>query len=186
MPNATRIILVTLFGLAAVVGCDSGPATQATRPWIPSTRQPVSSTQPAAKGPEYLNLLEAVFRYQFDHNASGSQRNVGYFFLALDRRDPDQSDPPPELLERFKNQSPQVLPASMAKATIRGGGVKHKDLGGSGLIFNITRITWLDATTAEVDGGYYEGGLSSSSNTYRVIRRGGKWTVTRDKMNSIS
>jgi hypothetical protein len=130
MPTVTRIIVVvTLVAFGAAIGCDGGRAEQAKATWNPSTTQPVSSTQPAARGPEYLNLLEAVFRYQFDHNASGSQRNVDYFFLSLDR-----SDPPPELLERFKDQTPRVFPRSLAKASA-GEGVKHKDLGGRGLIF---------------------------------------------------
>ena len=181
MPTLKRLLFVLICILGLAIFLAGGPAKPpATAPWKPSTTQPVSSTKPAAKGPEYLNVLETVFRYQFDHNASGSQRNVDYFFLRL-----DQSDPPPELLERFKNQSPRVLPGSMARASA-GEGVKHKDLGGRGLIFNITQIAWLDANTAEVDGGYYEAGLSSSGNTYRVERRDGKWVVTKNTMHWIS
>jgi hypothetical protein len=180
MPTVTRIILAIVFATGATLGCNGGRTKQIAAPWTPSTTQPFSSTQPAAKGPQYLNVLEAVFRYQFDHNASGAQRNVDYFFLAL-----DQSDPPPELLQRFKDQSPRVLPASMAKVSADEG-VKHKELGGHGLIFDVTRIAWLDANTADVDGGYYEAGLSSSGNTYRVERREGKWIVTKNEMHWIS
>lgn len=181
MPTVRRILFLLIGILAPSAGLAGSPAKPpTTAPWKPSTTQPVSSTQPAAKGPEYLNVLETVFRYQFDHNASGSQRNVDYFFVRL-----DHSDPPPELLERFKNQSPRVLPASMAKSSA-GRGVTHKDLGGRGLIFNITQIAWLDANTAEVDGGYYEAGLSASGNTYRVERRDGKWVVTKNEMHWIS
>lgn len=180
MATVMRIIFATLFALGTIFGCDHVAANRVVASWAPSTTQPVSSTQPAAKGPEYLNLLEAVLRYQFDHNASGSQRNVDFFFLMLDR-----SDPPEELLERFKGNSPRVLPASLAEAPA-GEGVRHKGLGGSGLIFDITRIAWLDANTADVDGGYYEAGLSASGNTYRVERRDGKWVVTKNEMHWIS
>ncbi|MFT3788752.1 MAG: hypothetical protein QM770_21715 [Tepidisphaeraceae bacterium] len=180
MFTRSSIIVGLVFAAGALLGCEGSRSAQPATTWTPPTRQPVSSTQPAAQGPEYLNVLEAVFRFQFDHNASGARRKVDYFFLTLDR-----SDPPADLLARFKDDAPRVLPASLAKASA-GEGVKHKDLGGQGLIFNITSIAWLDANTADVQGGYYEAGLSASGNTYRVERRGGKWVVTHNKMHWIS
>src|SRR5688500_12812696 len=77
-PQLRFMILATLVS-AIAVSCDRGQPPQAAAPETAPTTQPVSSTQPAAKRPEYLNVLEAVFRYQFDHNASGSQRDVDYF-----------------------------------------------------------------------------------------------------------
>ena len=131
-------------------------------------------------GAKSLDVAEAVFRYQFDHNASGAQRQVDYFFISLEERDPPQA-----LLTRFANEKPLVLPASLA-TSFAGTGVRHKELGGRGLIFRISSIKWLDANTAEVDGGYYEAGLSASGNIYRVERRVGKWFVARDEMRWIS
>jgi hypothetical protein len=64
--------------------------------------------------------------------------------------------------------------------------VKHKTLGGTGLIFSVTSVTWLDDDTAEATGGYYEAGLSASGNTYLLKRDHGHWKVTRDVMNWIS
>jgi hypothetical protein len=89
------------------------------------------------------------------------------------------------MLEQFKGHSPRVLPASMATASATGG-VTHKDLAGRGLIFNITRIAWVDAYTADVDGGYAEAGLSASFNTYRAERKDGKWVVTKNEMHGIA
>jgi len=127
-------------------------------------------------GPEYLNLLDAVFRYQV---AGWEEGHVDYIFLELDQR-----DPPVELFEWFKGRRPPVLPASMADASIDG--VRHKHLGGHGLILNITRIAWLGPDAAEVTGGSYQSGLAASTHGYRVERRRGKWVVIRDELQGIS
>ena len=55
-----------------------------------------------------------------------------------------------------------------------------------GLLFQISQIACLDASTADVDGGYYEAGLSSSGNMYHVERRHGEWVVTKNTMHWIS
>ncbi|MCL2647983.1 MAG: hypothetical protein FWD61_13380 [Phycisphaerales bacterium] len=139
-----------------------------------------SALAPSARSAaDRLDLAEAVFRYQFEHNASGSQKNCDYFFICIEREDPS-----PELLRRFADNKPKVVPAS--DATSSGRGVSHKTLGGTGLLFTISDITWLNDNTADVDGGYYEANLSSSGNTYRVERRDGKWIVTKNTMHWIS
>jgi hypothetical protein len=120
-----------------------------------------------------LDVAEAVFRHQFDPNASGRQRDVDYFFISV-----ENNDPPKALLARFANHTPRVLPASLATSSAIEG-VKHKELGGRGLIFRFASIKWLDADTAEVYGGYRESGLSGAGNVYRVERRDGKWSVTK-------
>ena len=180
MPTNRAIFAALLLALAT--GCDRRNGTTPKQaPSEVASTQPVSTTQPTPRAADRLDVLEAVFRHQFNKNASGGQRNVEYFFLSLDGR----ADPPPELLARFKDQKPIVLPLSMATAS-PAPGVKHKDLGGRGLIFRITSIAWLDQDTAEVEGGYYEAGLSASGNTYRVKRANGAWKVIDDRMNWIS
>ena len=180
MPTNRAIIVTVLLAFAA--GCDRGDGTSAgNAPVEPASSQPVSTTQPTPRAADRLDVVEAVFRHQFNRNASGGQKNVEYFFLSLDAR----ADPPPELLSRFKEEKPIVLPVSMATASASEG-VKHKELGGRGLIFGVTHVAWLDDSTAEVEGGYYEAGLSASGNTYRVKRTNGVWKVTDDRMKWIS
>jgi hypothetical protein len=150
----------------------------------PTSAQPVTLTaapEPGLDESERLNVLEAVFRHQFDHNASASRRNVDYFFLGLGRNE----DPPADLLARFTGETPQVLPMSMSEVS-RSEGVKHRERGGRGLIFRIWSLRWVDDDTAIAEGGYFEGNLSASGNTYRVERRGGQWTVTADRLNWIA
>ncbi len=64
--------------------------------------------------------------------------------------------------------------------------MRHKQHGDRGLIFRAMRVRWVDAETAEVEGGYYEAGRSSSGNRYRVQRQHGAWVVVRDTLLWIS
>ncbi len=126
------------------------------------------------------DIREAVFRYQFKHNKSGGQQSVDYYFLDLG---PEGATP--EFMARFDGHSPTVLPVSKATAS-PSEGVSHKDHGGRGLILKVGAIQWIDERTVDVEGGYYEAGLSASGNTYRVEWTSGKWTVTNDTMHWIS
>src|SRR5687768_8970359 len=121
MPT-NRAITVTLL-LAFTAGCDRGNARSAgNAPAEVASTQPVSTTRPTPRAADRLDVIEAVFRHQFNKNASGGQRNVEYFFLSLDGR----ADPPPQLMARFKDENPIVLPVSMATASAAEG-VKHKE-----------------------------------------------------------
>jgi hypothetical protein len=52
---------------------------------------------------------EAVFRYQFDHNASGQQRSAHAYCLALGDKDADPSE---GFIKRFAHNKPRVRKAS--------------------------------------------------------------------------
>ena len=54
------------------------------------------------------------------------------------------------------------------------------------LRFSVAGVKWIDEITVEVEGGYYEGNLSSSGNVYRVHWLDGRWVVVGYKMNWIS
>jgi hypothetical protein len=117
---------------------------------------------------ELLAICEAVFRYQFEHNASGAQQNAAAYFLSINRQ-----DAPTELLDRFAGHSPPVKPGSQFRI-------------GNGLKFRIDTLVWLDEATVEVEGGYYEGGLSASGNTYVLRRQKGSWRVIKRRLGWIS
>lgn len=134
----------------------------------------------AAKDPA-LDVQEAVFRHQFEHNASSQKQSADFYCLALR----DKQDPPEELMRRFASHSPRVFPASQC-TTDAHSGVSHGGMSGGGLVFSITEIKWLSDSEVEVSGGYYEGGLSSSGNVYRLKRVAGKWQVVEDGMEWIS
>ncbi len=141
----------------------------------------VTADAPKTREAREWDIREAVFRYQFEHNASGSQRGVDYYFIAVD----ESTDPPPEFVGRFAGHKPSVLPVSAATAPTPSG-VSHKELGGTGLIFRVSTIRWIGDTVVEVEGSYFEGGVSASGNTYRVELRGDTWVVTSNNMNWIA
>jgi hypothetical protein len=115
-----------------------------------------------------LDIAEATFRYQFLHNASGQQQKAPAYFLTVFGKDPDAA-----FLKRFDQHKPPVE---------KGTDFAER----KGLKFRVERIKRVSATKVEVSGGYYEGGLSSSGNTYFVEIKDGKWVVTGDKMHWIS
>lgn len=145
----------------------------------PST-QPVSTTRPTARPADRLDVLEAVFRHQIRTWDGGPGGDPDYFFLSLD----GLVDPPAELLHRFADEVPPVLPVSFANVAPIGG-VQHKD-GGRGVLLRALSIAWLDDDTAEVDGGYYLSGRSATGHMYRVEREGGRWRITEDQRRGVS
>ncbi len=159
---ATQLTFVALFWGLSLTSCQHGVLNSQTRALAED------------------DIREAVFCYQFEHNASAIQQKADYYFLALG----DGQDPSPELMARFKGHSPPVLPGSLAINS--PDGVTHKSLGGKGLFFNVDDIHWTSENAAKVTGGYFEAGLSASGNTYRVKRRNGEWVVTKDTMNWIA
>ncbi len=117
---------------------------------------------------QMLDIAEATFRHQFTHNASGQQQKSSAYCLTLFGKDPDAG-----FLARFKDHKPPVQKGS-------------EFVEGKGLKFHISKIKRISASKVEVSGGYYEGGLSSSGNTYLLELKDGKWIVAEDKMLWIS
>jgi hypothetical protein len=146
-------------------------------------------SQPAAAIAPDLSVddqvREAVFRYQFTHNASSQKDRAPVYFLALDDERDKPRDPSPALMARFAQHKPRVEPRSHADVSFDKG-VIDRDTGERGLVFRVTSISFVSADVAVVEGGYYEANLSSSGNTYRVERKDGVWVVTEDKMQWIS
>ncbi len=134
------------------------------------------------------DLLEAVFRYQFENNHSGQQQDAKVCCLSI-RINGEitgrEADPTAEFLKRFEGYSTPVVKASTCTRDVREG-VKHKDTGARGLILRVSGVRWKDEKNVEVEGGYYEAGLSSSGNTYRLEKQGDSWVVTEDVLNWIS
>ena len=128
------------------------------------------------------DIREAVFRWQFDHNASGQQTNAQVYFLEVGQKGDDPSD---EFMKRFAGHKPPVRKKSACNAA-PGKGVFDKKTGQQGLIFRATSIDWKSDAEVDVQGGYYEAGLSSSGNTYTLKKKNGKWKVTNDQMQYIS
>jgi hypothetical protein len=128
------------------------------------------------------NIREAVFRYQFKHNASAFQNKTEVYFLKI-----NDGDPSDQFMRRFEGHVPVVKKVS--EATVSSSdvtGVKDRTTGQRGLIFNQRTIKWNESNEVEVEGGYYEAGLSASGNTYSVVKDNDKWGATKSEMHWIS
>ena len=135
-----------------------------------------------ARDSQMDDIREAVFRYQFDHNASGQQKTAKVYFIGVGEKATDPSD---DLIKRFAEHKPPVRKASTSHY-VQGKGILDKKTGEQGLAFSVRSIKWISDNEVEVYGGYYEAELSSSGNTYTVKKESGKWRVTKDKMDWIS
>lgn len=116
------------------------------------------------------DLLEALFRYLFEHNASSGTANRGAdsYFLSI-----RGNDPSPDFLSRFEQVKLPVRPGSQFEI-------------GKGVMFRVDEVKRIDGRRVEIEGGYYEARQSSSGNTYVLEKRGGCWRVTADRMHWIS
>jgi hypothetical protein len=128
------------------------------------------------------DIREAVFRWQFNHNASGQQWTASAYFLEVNQGDGEPSD---EFMRRFADHKPPARKKSACRTSFREG-VVDKKTGGKGLIFSVTSMIWISDTEVVVAGGYYEANLSASWNTYTLKKDKGKWKVTNDKLEGIS
>jgi hypothetical protein len=133
-----------------------------------------SSAPPPPSGPGLTaetDIAEAVFRYQFEHNASAIQQKADHYCLSL----PGERSPGAEFLQRFQGNHPPVLSADECQRK-----------SGHDLFFRIQRLDWRSDTEVWVSGGYWEGNLSSSLESYRVRLKNGKWGVDGARMEAIS
>ena len=135
------------------------------------------------------SIREAAFRHQFEHNASGQQQTAQIYFIFVMTRDDstgywNNGDPSEALLNQFTDNVPPVKPFS--KCTYSISGVFDKESGERGLLFHVGEIKWNADDQVQVEGGYYEAGLSASGNTYYLKYMDGQWTVIRDVMHWIS
>jgi len=149
-------LLVTLGGCAANGSAPDPAADSAT---------------PAARAADEEQIAEAVFRYQFDHNASGMQKSAEKYCLSL----PGEKMPSAAFLQRFEGNTPPVLAADQCDRK-----------SGKNLFFRVQKIDWRKDGEVWVRGGYFEGNLSSSLELFQVVNQNGKWAVKGARMEAIS
>jgi hypothetical protein len=194
-----RILLVAMavamIGMIAPAsGCAKHPQPSRPAAAAPDTRSgEAASTSGAAPSTSDVaaatlsvddQVREAVFRHQFKHNASGIKDRAAVYFLAIDEHG-KRRDPSPALMARFAQHRPRVEAVSRASGSFDEG-VRHRETGEQGILFHVKAIKPVRDGVVEVEGGYYEGNLSSSGNFYRVERKAGVWVVTDDKMEWIA
>jgi hypothetical protein len=130
---------------------------------------------PSGPAPDRLtaepDIAEAVFRYQFQHNASSIGQGADRYCLSLfGDRQPDAA-----FLHRFDGNHPSVVRADQCQ---RGSG--HD------LFFRVQQLDWRSDTEVWVRGGYLETTLSSATESYRVRFKNGRWVVDGARRESVS
>ncbi|CAF0870077.1 unnamed protein product [Didymodactylos carnosus] len=127
------------------------------------------------------DIIETVFRYQFENNLSSQRQNAHVYCLRI-----NGIDPLPSFLYRFRSD-PKVRPVSLCTISDQHT-VYETQTQLSGLVFYVTRpIQMLSKDEARVMTGYWEGNLSSQINEYLVARQNdGKWMVIKNIMGPIS
>lgn len=174
----------------------------------PTASRVAKETGAVSQDSEADDIREAVFRYQFDHNGSGLKTNAAGYYLEIETTEGANTDPDDAFLKRFANNKPSVRKRSDARVAMEECENQRKDQeipfmsplsqncndfgvidrrsGRQGLIFYQDSLKRISETKAEVSGGYYEGGESSSGNTYTVEKQNGKWIVTNKVTRWIS
>jgi hypothetical protein len=116
------------------------------------------------------DILEAVFRYQFDHEHCSGRRKEDrpVPFLSIRRQDPS-----PSFMARFAEDRPPVKPGS-------------EFVEGKGILFSANEIRHVDVTRVEVDVECYAGPEGGAGNTYILVTRDGRWFVIEELPGWIS
>jgi hypothetical protein len=125
------------------------------------------ATRTASLSDEEWDICEAVVHYQIFHSAAGG-RGTATAYVEVQGRNPTGT-----FLERFRGNHPPVRPG-------------WQFFWGSGVLYQTGGIKRTGEDSAEVYGGYYEGSLSASGNTYYLVRKDGMWAVERGEMHWIS
>jgi hypothetical protein len=134
------------------------------------------------KADKELQIQQAVFRYQFGHNAAANKYEI--FCIAI-REGKTASDAPAKLIQGLNDATHKVVKSSDCNEN-EGNGVTERASGKPALMLNVGQVEWLATDEVVVEGGYYEASLSSSGNTYRLKKISGAWRVVQDQMNWIS
>jgi len=130
------------------------------------------------------NIREAVYRYQFQHNASALRQNAKAYFLGIEKGK-GVADPSDAFMKRFAGNKPPAKKWSQAQFR-PDKGIVDKATGERGLGFHTGAIKWISRAKVEVEGGYQEASLSASENTYTLVKKGSRWVVTQDRLRAIS
>jgi len=195
-PTRTPLwVVMSLLGIAvSLTACGTSNPQVTAIPPTPAGPVLAAPAARIARASAADDIREAVFRYQFQHNASGQQRRARVYGLALGVESPGSSpptgapadiDPSDAFMQRFTGNQPPVAKRSQCIVT-HDTGVHDAATGEPGLVFHVAGIVWASDREAVVAGGYYEGNLSASGNEYRVEYGSGSWVVTQNTMRWIA
>ena len=138
------------------------------------------------------DILEAVFRYQFDHgdpNIPRTPRGSRYkaYYLGVVNNDfsitgngipsdEDIKDPEDALIERLRGISPMAKRFSQCKKTISR--VTDNGTGLPGVLLVVGEVRWKSKTEVEVEAGYYFQSFWAAGQLFHLEWAGDRFLVT--------
>lgn len=120
-------------------------------------------------------VLEAVFLHEISKAAVAADETI-----CLTTR--GQSNDGTQLLAAIKARHPNAVLDAECSGGGPSGPVVHTASGGKAVRFDIGPITWIDDSTATIDGGGgHRGGMTAHEVKYTVKKDGGGWKITDEK-----
>ncbi len=191
--KARGIFLASVCLVVVISGCSnpSGPEPVPPVTTAPAAVVPTPDPPSAWREAHRLTVEEAAYRFQFHEYRSEPQREPLTYCLARTENDRPfgpsvWTDPPPELMQRFRDHRPPVKRRAVCQIRADLSGVTDVETGGRAVIFRVVPPLWLSDTEVLVDGGYYYNGLSASGKTYTVRFIAGEWIVVDARWRWIS
>jgi hypothetical protein len=165
---------------------------------LSSWSQSKDTDNSSAQAKEEQDIYTAVIRYQMENWIRSSEKNESeaksdgdkaiarrlnfkVFFVSIDGHDPSD-----ELMSRLSDLPRTIKKASFEKPAKGPHGPTDKVTGKTGIVFSAHTIRWSGKDSAELEGGYYCGGLCAAEYTFKVKREDGKWVVQSSRMSWIS
>ena len=136
------------------------------------------------EGDQTAAIQEAVFRYQFAHNASVGQPHQVWFLAFGDPHEAGAIDPPKEFMSRFSDL-PRIGRLSEAGRSDSGWVIDAKTKE-PGVIFFVHDVRLAGSDSAVAKGGYQQDKRSASGNTYTLKFGWRGWRVTGASLDWIS
>ncbi|MDE0866076.1 MAG: hypothetical protein OSA98_19995 [Rubripirellula sp.] len=165
----SRFNTLFLTAISCLIGCSESPPTAThSPPGEQESRLQLRQNATIVRVSELDNVLEALFRHQFENNVSGTQQQADSYFLTVKK-----TNPSPEFLKRFSGHTPPVRNGSNFAI-------------GKGIEFRIDSWIWISDNKVELTGGYFAGMLNASGNSYTLVRKDGEWVVKNAQMVVIS
>ena len=127
------------------------------------------------------DIREAVFRYYFNSRYANGLENTDYIFLNVQNQDPSE-----QLLQRFRNHQPPVVPLSQAGLSEGKGIVLESNNDSVGVIFTISKIKWVSKYQVTVECQNTSSQLGVSGGLMKLKYVKDQWKVVSHSLIWIS
>jgi hypothetical protein len=119
-------------------------------------------------------VREIAFRDEMQVFDNGRPAKNSLYFLSIGDGQDHPADPPDELMAKFTGKNPIYELASSCE--VKQNYVDDSKTLQKGTLFWVSDVWWMGDKMADVDCGYYGGGLISDKQTKRFVYEHGKWS----------